>query len=43
LELEAAEAAAILEISAAAFRKRLSRARALLEAFVTKHCGAADQ
>jgi len=42
LELEAAEAAAILEISAVTFRKRLSRARGLLDAFMTKNCGAAN-
>ncbi|NUP12261.1 MAG: RNA polymerase sigma factor [Polyangiaceae bacterium] len=41
-ELDSHEAADILEISEAAFRKRLSRARAELDAFVGKHCGVAD-
>lgn len=41
-ELESAEAAFILEISEAAFRKRLSRARAALDAFVAGHCGVAN-
>jgi RNA polymerase sigma factor (sigma-70 family) len=39
LELEASEAAEILDIQAAAFRKRLSRARAHLTAFLAKKCG----
>jgi RNA polymerase sigma factor (sigma-70 family) len=38
LELEAPEAAEILEIEPAAFRKRLSRARAELTAFLSKTC-----
>jgi len=42
LELESAEAAAVLEISEAAFRKRLSRARSVLDAFVARHCGVAN-
>jgi RNA polymerase sigma factor (sigma-70 family) len=42
LELDAADAAATLEISEAAFRKRLSRARSSLDAFVAKHCGVAN-
>lgn len=41
-ELEAADAAYVLGISEAAFRKRLSRARATLDAFLSKHCGVAD-
>lgn len=43
LELEASEAATILEISEPAFRKRLSRARSSLDAFVAKNCGVANQ
>jgi RNA polymerase sigma factor (sigma-70 family) len=39
LEFDASEAAEILEIQPAAFRKRLSRARASLTAFLTKKCG----
>jgi RNA polymerase sigma factor (sigma-70 family) len=39
LEFEAPEAAEILEIQPAAFRKRLSRARAALTAFLAKKCG----
>lgn len=42
LELESSEAAQVLEISAAAFRKRLSRARHLLDTFVARHCGVAN-
>jgi RNA polymerase sigma factor (sigma-70 family) len=38
-ELTDREAAEILEISAAAFRKRLSRARSRLYAFMAQHCG----
>ncbi|WP_437332033.1 hypothetical protein [Sorangium sp. So ce394] len=41
-ELEAAEASYVLGISEAAFRKRLSRARATLDAFLARHCGVAD-
>jgi RNA polymerase sigma factor (sigma-70 family) len=41
-ELEAGEAAAILEISEVAFRKRLSRARAELDAFLRRRCGVAN-
>lgn len=41
-DLGSAEAAEILDISEAAFRKRLSRARSTLDAFVGKHCGVAD-
>src|SRR5260370_40650813 len=36
------EAAAILEISPAAFRKRLSRAREQMGAFLRAHCGIAN-
>jgi RNA polymerase sigma factor (sigma-70 family) len=39
LEVGGAEGAAILEVSPAAFRKRLSRARQSLVAFVAGHCG----
>ncbi len=42
LELEANEGAAVLEISEAAFRKRLSRARSTLDSFIAKHCGVAN-
>jgi RNA polymerase sigma factor (sigma-70 family) len=42
LELESAEAAAVLEISEPTFRKRLSRARSALDAFVSKNCGVAN-
>jgi len=41
-ELDAAEAALVLEIPEATFRKRLSRARAALDAFMAKHCGVAS-
>ncbi len=43
LELSGEEAAAVLEISAEAFRKRLSRARARMEAFTAEHCGIVDR
>jgi len=39
LELDHAEAADVLEIAPAAFRKRLSRARADITAFTMSHCG----
>jgi RNA polymerase sigma factor (sigma-70 family) len=39
LELPGAEAAEILDIDEAAFRKRLSRARERIEAFAQSHCG----
>lgn len=42
LEFSGDDAAAILEISPAAFRKRLSRAREEMERFLQKHCGLAD-
>jgi RNA polymerase sigma factor (sigma-70 family) len=42
-ELEAPECAAILGITSAAFRKRLSRARAALDAFLSRHCGVANR
>lgn len=42
LELDAEQAASALEISEVAFRKRLSRARATLDAFVAKNCGVAN-
>jgi RNA polymerase sigma factor (sigma-70 family) len=38
-ELSSEEAAAVLGISAAAYRKRLSRAREKLRAFMANHCG----
>ncbi|WP_394827086.1 RNA polymerase sigma factor [Pendulispora albinea] len=41
-ELESPEAASILGITEAAFRKRLSRARATLDGFMTKHCGVSN-
>jgi len=41
-ELESTEAAEIAGISPAAFRKRLSRARRTLDAFVAGHCGVAN-
>jgi hypothetical protein len=41
-ELDSAEAAFILGTSEVAFRKRLSRARERLDAFVSKHCGVAN-
>ncbi len=43
LELDAHEAAAVLEISEPTFRKRLSRARRALDAFVSKSCGVANE
>lgn len=39
LEFEHAEASMILDISTAAYRKRLSRAREKVSDFVTEHCG----
>jgi RNA polymerase sigma factor (sigma-70 family) len=42
LELDGVEAAKILGISSAAFRKRLSRARNALVAFTRAHCGLVD-
>lgn len=39
LEMNGVEAAAILEIEPAAFRKRLSRARAAVRAFMQRKCG----
>jgi RNA polymerase sigma factor (sigma-70 family) len=42
LELTSEEAAAVLEISAEAFRKRLSRARATLQKFMKSRCGVFD-
>lgn len=42
LEFSGDDAAAILEISPAVFRKRLSRAREEMERFLQKHCGLAD-
>lgn len=41
-EVDAKEAAYILDLSEVAFRKRLSRARATLDGFVARHCGVAD-
>ena len=38
-ELDGVEAAAVLEISAAAFRQRLSRARSAIVEFTREHCG----
>ena len=42
LELDAAEAAAVLEVPEATFRKRLSRARSALDDFMARHCGVAS-
>lgn len=42
LELDHNEAAAVLDISHPAYRKRLSRARARVSGFMTGHCGLAD-
>jgi hypothetical protein len=39
LELDGPDAARILKISAAAFRKRLSRARGAIVEFTRRHCG----
>src|SRR5262249_52792597 len=39
LELASPEAAEIVEVDAATFRKRLSRARATLGEFLNQHCG----
>jgi RNA polymerase sigma factor (sigma-70 family) len=41
-ELEAPEAARVLQISEVAFRKRLSRARKRLDSFLSKNCGVAN-
>lgn len=41
-ELEAPEAARVLEISEVAFRKRLSRARKSLDSFLSRNCGVAN-
>ena len=42
LELDSEDGAAVLEISPEAFRKRLSRARSAMEAFLQLHCGVAN-
>lgn len=42
MDLDARDAAAALDVSEPTFRKRLSRARATLDGFVSKHCGVAD-
>jgi RNA polymerase sigma factor (sigma-70 family) len=42
LELSGEDAAVILEISPVGFRKRLSRAREQMEAFLRSHCGIAN-
>jgi RNA polymerase sigma factor (sigma-70 family) len=42
LELESKDAAAALGITETAFRKRLSRARATLDTFMSKHCGVSN-
>lgn len=42
LEMEHAEAAGILEIEPATFRKQLSRSRASMVEFATAHCGLAN-
>ena len=43
LELTSSEAAEILDVDAATFRKRLSRARASLAAFLEQNCGVANE
>jgi RNA polymerase sigma factor (sigma-70 family) len=43
LELSGAQGAYILDISPAAFRKRLSRARARLHDFMSSHCGLVNE
>jgi hypothetical protein len=40
--LSSEEGAAMLEISSAAFRQRLTRARADMDAFLSAHCGLAN-
>ena len=42
IELDHYEAAEVLQITPAAFRKRLSRARASITSFMTSHCGLAN-
>lgn len=42
VELDHNEAAEVLGITAAAFRKRLSRARGSITSFMTSHCGLAN-
>ncbi|WCL55592.1 RNA polymerase sigma factor [Gimibacter soli] len=42
LEFEHAEAAAILSVEPATFRKQLSRARTSVQAFASTHCGLVD-
>jgi RNA polymerase sigma factor (sigma-70 family) len=42
IELDHYEAAEVLEIAPAAFRKRLSRARASITSFMVSHCGLAN-
>ncbi len=42
LSFDHMEAATILEVTPATFRKRLSRARALVVKFTTRHCGLAN-
>lgn len=43
LELSSEEAAAVLDITRAAYRKRLSRARSKIEPFVRAYCGVVDE
>jgi RNA polymerase sigma factor (sigma-70 family) len=43
LQLSSAEAAEVLQIEPAAFRKRLSRARASLSEFLGRHCGVVNE
>jgi len=43
LELDSTEAAEIVEVDPATFRKRLSRARAALTGFLMQHCGVVNE
>jgi len=43
LELDSTEAAEIVEVDPATFRKRLSRARAALNGFLMKHCSVVNE
>ncbi|HKP62578.1 MAG TPA: RNA polymerase sigma factor [Polyangiales bacterium] len=43
LELTSSEAAEVLEVDPATFRKRLSRARTALTTFLEQHCGVASE
>jgi RNA polymerase sigma factor (sigma-70 family) len=43
LELDSTDAAEIVEVDPATFRKRLSRARAALSGFLMRHCGVVNE